>query len=433
MTDVQSASWRSETTWDHVLSSLAISPSATFHKSVYDPTIRTYLEGDLAHKITLKTDLPDLYPKISPGAFEAALLKHCEGIPGVPTVRGFRETTTACALSMHRLEGSTLQDVIGDLTIAQVSRIIMRLLRTTLAISWRGIAHNDVVPRNIVVSQCSRPYLVDFDQAHHTSRTDALLRNVLGVRTNIPLVYGSWLLVAARLAFQFLPRRRAANMPTLAPDASPMHRKLFSAWKIAQRASMKARGKPIAYYSLVVGDVKLPGERPWEQRWEMLRGAADYKGLRTLDLGCNMGLLSVWLLKEGNACSALGVDSDPLILASAKQVAEAFSVSASFEKVNLDATYPWERRFGPSDFDVIFVLNVLNLVQDKQRLMDFLGRFSLVVFEGHDRNAVEIQRFSNAGFQIHRMLGTSDRGRTVFVFSKDPAQQAGFAANPRSE
>jgi hypothetical protein len=50
--------------------------------------------------------------------------------------------------------------------------------------------------------------------------------------------------------------------------------------------------------------------------------------------------------------------------------------------------------------------------------MNFLGGFPLVVFEGHDQDAVEIKRFSDAGFPIHRVLGTSDRGRTVFVFSK---------------
>jgi 2-polyprenyl-3-methyl-5-hydroxy-6-metoxy-1,4-benzoquinol methylase len=197
-----------------------------------------------------------------------------------------------------------------------------------------------------------------------------------------------------------------------------VQRKLFRAWKTAQRAGANARGKPVAYNSLLVGDLKLPGERPWQQRWEMLRGAADFNGLRTLDLGCNMGLLSTWLLKEGNASSALGVDSDPLILASAKQVADAFSVNASFEKVNLDAAYEWERRFEPADFDAIFVLDVLHLIRDKQRLMNFLGGFPLVVFEGHDQDAVEIERFADAGFPIHRILGTSDRGRTVFVFSK---------------
>jgi SAM-dependent methyltransferase len=418
MIDLPPASWRSETTWAHVLSSFSIGRPAIYHKSVYDPTIRTYLHGDSAHKITLKTDLPDLYPKIAAGSAEADLLRRCEGIPGVPSVRGFRETTSACVLSMNRLEGSSLQDVIGDLTILQACRIVVRLLQTTLAVSWRGIAHNDIVPRNIVISRRGQPCLVDFDQAHQTSRTKALLRNVLGVRTDRPMVYGSWLLIAARLVFRFLPKRRAASMPTLAPDASPVQRKLFRAWKTAQRASANARGKPVAYHSLFVGGMKLPGERPWERRWEMLRGAADFNGLRTLDLGCNMGLLSTWLLKEGNAASALGVDSDPLILASAKQVADAFSVNASFEKVNLDAAYEWEKRFEPADFDVVFVLNVLNLVQDKQRLMNFLGGFPLVVFEGHDQDAVEIKRFSDAGFPIHRILGTSDRGRTVFVFSK---------------
>ena len=418
MTDAQSSPWRSEATWDLVLSSFSIDPSGNFHKSVYDPTIRTYLQGDCAHKITLKTDLPDLYPKLSPSGFEAALLRHCEGIPGVPTVRGFRESTHACVLSMDRLEGTALQDVLGDLTIAQAWRIIVRLLQTTIGISWRGIAHNDIVPRNIVASQGKRPYLVDFDQAHRTSRTDALFRNVLGIRTKDPLVYGSWLLVAARLVFQFLPRRRAAGMPTLAPDAPLMQRKLFSAWKIAQRASTKARGEPVADYSLIVGDMKLPGKRPWEQRWSSLRNAADFTGLRALDLGCNMGLLCTWLLKEGKASSALGIDANPLILSSAKQVADAFSVNASFEKVDLDAAYPWETRFKPADFDVIFVLGLLDLVRDQQRLMSFLATFPLIVFEGHDQDAVEIERFSDAGLPNYTVVGSSDRGRSVLVFSK---------------
>ena len=418
MTDAQSAPWRSEAAWELVLSSFSIDPSGSFHKSVYDPTIRTYLQGDSAHKITLKTDLPDLYPKLSPGACEAALLGHCNGIPGVPTVHDFRENTNACVLSMDRLEGTALQDVLGDLTIAQAWRIIVRLLHTSIGISWRGVAHNDIVPRNIVVGRANRPYLVDFDQAHLTSRTDALLRNVLGIGTSDPLIYGSWLLVAARLAFQFLPRRRAASMPTLGPDASLMQRKLCSAWKIAQRAAMKARGEPVADYSLIVGDMKLPGKQPWEQRWDLLRNAADFSGLRALDLGCHMGLLCIWLLKEGQALSAVGIDSNPLILASAKQIAEAFSVGASFEKVDLDAAYPWEKRFEPGDFDVIFALGVLDLVRDKQRLMDFLARFRLVVFEGHDQNAVEIERFSRAGFPNHSVLGTSHEGRSVIVFSK---------------
>lgn len=418
MTDARSTPWRSEATWDSVLCSFSIDPSGSFHKSAYDPTIRTYLQGDCAYKITLKADLPDLYPKLSPGAFEAALLGHCDGVPGVPTVHDFRETANACVLSMDRLEGTALQDVLGDLTIVQASRIIARLLRTTLGISWRGIAHNDIVPRNIMVNRASRPYLVDFDQAHHTGRTDALLRNVLGIRTGGPLVYGSWLLVAARLVFQFLPQRRAAGMPTLAPDASLMQRKLFSAWKIAQRASTKARGEPVTEYSLLVGDMKLPGKRPWEQRWKLLRNAADFTGLRALDLGCHMGLLCTWLMKEGNASSALGIDADPLILASAKQLADALSVDASFEKVDLDAAYPWEKRFEPADFDVIFALGIFDLVRDRQRLMTFLARFPLVVFEGSDQDQVEIERFSDAGFRSHRVLGTSDAGRSVLVFSR---------------
>lgn len=198
MAGFRSTSCRSEATWARVLSSFSISQSATFHKSVYDPTIRTYLDGNSADRITLKTNLPDLYPKISPGSVEADLLRRCEGIPGVPSVRWFRETTAACVLSMDRLEGHALQDAINDLTIVQASGIVARLLRTTLAISWRGIAHNDILPRNIMVGSHDQPYLVDFD--HQTNRLYALFRNVLGLRTGQPMIDGSWLPIAARLS-----------------------------------------------------------------------------------------------------------------------------------------------------------------------------------------------------------------------------------------
>jgi hypothetical protein len=52
-------SWRSEAAWAHVLSSFSIGPPDVVHKSIYDPKIRTYLQRDLAHKITLKADLRD--------------------------------------------------------------------------------------------------------------------------------------------------------------------------------------------------------------------------------------------------------------------------------------------------------------------------------------------------------------------------------------
>ena len=418
MNDASSRSWRSEAVWAHVLSSFSIGPPDALHKSAYDPTIRTYLHGDLAHKIALKTDLPDLYPKLSSGAREAELLRRCDGVPGVPSVRRFRETTSACVLSMDRLQGITLQDAIGDLTAVRAFRIVLRLLRTVLALSWRGIAHNDVVIRNVVLAGRDMPCLVDFDQAHHTSRTDALLRNVLGMRTGGPSLYGSWLLVSARLAHRFLARHDAAGMPALAADASPVQRKLFHAWEVAQRVGAKTHGAPVARYSLVAEGMRLPGELSWERRWKVVRGAADFRGLRTLELGCGMGLLSTWLRKEGGASSAVGTDPDPLILSAARQVADAYSAGTSFEKIDLDASYPWERRFEPTDFDVVFVLGVFDRIRDGRRLMEFLRRFPMVVFEGGGPDKAAIERFSRAGFPVHRKLGVSDEGRGIYAFSK---------------
>lgn len=418
MTELPCVSWRSETAWTEVLASLSIYPRARFHRSVYDPTIRTYLHSDSAHKVSLKTGLPELHPRLSPGTSEADLLRHCNGIAGVPSVRGFRETACASVLSMNRVHGRTLQEVIGRLTVVEAVGVAARLLWTTLAVSWRGVAHNDIVPRNIIVSNDGRPYLVDFDQAHHAGRVDALLRNVLGRRTDRRPLYGSWLRVVARLALHLLPRRRAVDMPALAADASPRQRKLLDAWTSARRAAVKAGRGTAVDHALVVDGMRLPGKRSWRRHWEVLRNATDFTGLRVLDLGCTMGLLPTWLLKEAGARSALGVDADPLMLASARQVAEAFSADACFEKIDLDADYPWESRFGPADFDVVFVLGTLDRVRDRRRLMRFLGRFPMVVFEGRGQDEAAIRRFAAAGFHVHRVLAAADRGRTVLVFSR---------------
>lgn len=412
------STWRSEAAWRQALCSLAIGSPDAVYKSIYDPTVRIYLDRHAAHKIKLKTGLPDLYPRLAPGACEADILGRCAGIAGLPSLHGFRETPSVQMLSMSRLEGRTLQDAIGEVSTGQAVRIIVRLLQTTLAVSWRGIAHNDIGPRNVILDRSAKPHLIDFNQAHHAGRVSALFRNILGTTRVAPPVYGSWLLIAGRLVYKFVFPRKAANMPRLPSGASPLQHRLVNAWAFARRVAAKVGGDYVVNYSLAAEGLDLPGKWPWHRRWTMLRKAADFTGLRTLELGCNMGLLSTWLLKEGQAASAVGVDRNPLILQSAKRVADAFAIDTSFEMIDLDAAYPWETRFEPRDFDVVFALDVFDGPCDKPRLMRFLGAFPLVVFEGREPDPVVIERFAAAGLSHHRILGTSDSGRTVFVFSR---------------
>lgn len=410
-------SWRSEELWQEVLAELSIPRIAVNYKSLYDLATRVYIHADRAYKITLKVGPPVLHRKISQAKLEADMLMQCDAIPTVPALIRYAETSTACVITMSRVPGFSLESQMAQLTARQAVSVLSSLLVTVVALSLRGIAHNDILPRNVLLDDLGKVSLIDFDQAHYAGFTSALARNILGIRMQKPPVYGNWMSTALRTCARLVPWRSEMR-GTLPADMTEVQRKLLAAWKTARRSNANAPGKYLAYYSLSVDGMELSGERPWDVRWQMLQNAVDFTGLRTLELGCNMGLLSCWLLKESGATSAVGVDADFLILNAAQQVADAYGVSTSFELVDLDSKESWENRFSADDFDVVFALNVLNWVRDKERLLRFLSRFSVAVFEGHDTDEIEIERFTSVGFSRHKVLGKSERQRTVFVFFK---------------
>ena len=171
---------------------------------------------------------------------------------------------------------------------------------------------------------------------------------------------------------------------------------------------------------LEFGGLRFPGERAWAERWRCLSRITDYRGRRILDLGCNLGLLSIFLLKEAGAAAALAVDGDPLILEAAGKAAEAFAVRPEFRRIDFDRDAGWESALEAFRPDVVFALSLLNWVEDKARLLAFLGRFEELVFEGHDSAATERRRLRAAGFTRIELVATSERGRPVLHCRKSP-------------
>jgi predicted nicotinamide N-methyase len=174
----------------------------------------------------------------------------------------------------------------------------------------------------------------------------------------------------------------------------------------------------IAYYELEFDGLRFPGERPWAMRWRVLRHATRYTGRRVLELGCNMALLSTFALKEAGAAAALAVDRDPAILAAAAKVALAIGVQPTFRQIDLDRDDDWEDQLEAFAPDVVVALSVLHWVQDKARLLAFLGRFDEVLFEGHDSSRIERGRLRQAGFTEIDLVDTSERGRPILLARK---------------
>jgi 2-polyprenyl-3-methyl-5-hydroxy-6-metoxy-1,4-benzoquinol methylase len=209
------------------------------------------------------------------------------------------------------------------------------------------------------------------------------------------------------------PEFEKHELPAIKDDADPRLKKLLDAWRIAQKSNASAPALPLAYYAIDFEGYHFPGERPWSERWNRIKNSSNYSGKTILELGCNMGLLSIYLLKEAGAAKCIGVDHDKKILESAKLISEVFEVNPVFKQINFDSTKDWESDLLSSNIDVVFALNVLNWVNYKDRLLKFLSNFPEIIFEGHDTTEVERNRFEQIGFNTIEQIGYSERERII--------------------
>lgn len=412
--------------WDKCFAEFNLESATLLWQSPHDPFRRVYLANGCVYKaIALQHENASrCYAQNLAGEF--SILRDCKGIPGVPSVISHHENDEFGVLIMERLPGEPL----SNLTIngLQLFLILVKLSVILFRISLRGISHNDVLSKNILISPKGSVSLIDFDQATRANFFVALIGQFTGFNLGTHKMYGSLITVVKEYSkkklpprmIQFLRRLRNFNnnkkiqeLPILTDNASFQLKTLLNAWEQSQMSNANSPGQLLAYYSLDIEGYHFPGERLWSARWNMLRSVTDYSGKRILELGCNMGLLSTYLLKDCNVKAALAVDIDTKILEAAKLVAMAFDVKPALRVQDFDAPEDWESQLIDFKPDIVFALNVLNWVQDKQRLLNFLGCFQEVIFEGHDNFDTESERLHAVGFRNIKIVGISEREREV--------------------
>jgi len=172
-----------------------------------------------------------------------------------------------------------------------------------------------------------------------------------------------------------------------------------------------------SYYALSINGREFRGCRDWEERWTMLADAMDYRGKRILELGCNIGLASKFLMRYRGAASALGVDSPqevldrkgmPDQLKAARLLDRAFDVEMDYLQVDLDGD-GYEDAVGDG-FDVVICMSLLRWVKDKERLVRFMARFPDLIFEGHGSFEESLPLLERHGFVHHEFCGTKYAG-----------------------
>jgi predicted Ser/Thr protein kinase len=400
--------------------------------SLLDPGRCYGVAGDLFFKI-VRREAGDRPGRRQDLRGEADLLRRCQGIPGIPGFVAWTQSDAARVLVMRRLDAAPLNPL--EIGWTRLAGVLLALFGLVVRLAWRGVSHDDLRPENILLDRAGRIHLIDFDQASSGRFATCLARSLLGLRRAGPPVSNTlWAPLrervqaslppaAVRLRHDPRPRRRRpqpAPLPPLPADAGATLAGLHAAWRLAASSGANAPGAALAYHQLDWQGLALPGERPWAERWRSLQGITRYRGRRVLELGCNLGLLSSFLLKDAGAAAVLAVDRDPVILAAAARAAAAFGVAPVFRRIDFDQDPDWEAALAAFRPDVVFALSLFHWVRDQPRLLAFLGRCDELIYEGHDSARTEWRRLRRAGFEQITLAATSERGRPILHCRKRP-------------
>jgi len=356
---------------------------------------------------------------------EYDLLKQCNNLRGVPNALFYCNNSVYEMLFIDYLPGIQLKNL--RLSFIRFIGIAIELSKLLIKLSLKGISHNDVVPENVLITDNNKVSLIDFDQATKHNPFIAFVRQFTGINIGKSKVKFSFLTIIKDYLKKKFPKSvftlkkilglsfdlTEHKLPAIGNEANQKLKMMLKAWEIAQESNASSPGVPIAYYEMEFMGYKFPGERPWSDRWERFKDLIDYSGKTIIELGCNMGLLSTFLLKERNAIKCIGVDHDHKILESAKIISEVFEVHPEFYQIDFDSKKKWEDNLLAYNAEVIFALNVLNWVSDQERFLRFLSNFSEVIFEGHDLPEIEAGRFATLGFTKIEEIGYSERERII--------------------
>ena len=390
-----------------------------------DPSRKTFLLNDIIIKSRKLEDDRSAHLRHNDLKDEYEILKFSSAVKGIPKTFHYNKNELYELLFLSYLPGAQLRNL--QLSFIQTVKVTLQVLKILIRLSVKGICHNDVTPQNVLLTGKNNASLVDFDQAVRTTIVKAFAGNILGIRSGESKVsYGlntifkdylrkhfpNFLYSLKRLVGR-KPEFEKHELPEIKDDADPKLKKLLDAWRLAQKSNASAPALPLAYYAIDFEGYHFPGERPWNERWNRFSNVTDYEGKTILELGCNMGLLSIYLLKEAGAANSIGVDHDKKILESAKLISEVFEVNPVFRQINFNSAKDWESELSSYKIDIVFALNVLNWVNDKERFLRFLSNFPEIIFEGHDTTEVERKRFEQIGFNTIDEIGYSERERII--------------------
>ncbi len=306
---------------------------------------------------------------------------------------------------------------------------LIRLAKTIWRLNRTGVSHGDIRPDNIGPNSAGLIAILDFDQAASGHWFRCALRDFLGIPflgraaqitfLDRIMAHGWIKPLANRIESLRCKLRRRRN-----PDGGPYDWdarinarhdetliELGNAWRAAAISNANSPGAGIAYYSLDINGLHLPGERPWLQRWLAIAKATNFQGKRVIELGCNMALLSCYARLSG-AREALAADINAQVLTAATKLSSVLGVEIQTHRIDFDTDAKWEELLGTGD--IVTALSLTYWLKDKDRLWRYISKFPEVIFEGHEAIEEVEQRLRAAGFTEITNIGRSERNRPIY-------------------
>lgn len=376
---------------------------------------------------------------------EFLLLQRLTSIPAIPTARTYQRFE-----DWEFIEMDPLPQLRGyDPTFGrpkETLRDFLAVIRLTLRINRLGCSHGDLRAANVGRNVEDGLSAFDFDQAQRAHPIRCMLRDFCGLaagtsRGKVSLLdrardvrgIGGFLRAigaAGRVAVSAVAALYRGPVHTRGPAISTLTKRatlqndpalvsLARAWELAAGSQASSPGLQLAYYSLDVGGINFPGERPWVLRWNSLRTNVDFKGKRFLELGCNVGLLSIHARLHG-AAKSVAVDVDPDILKAAANAASGFGTEVQFRQLDLNSID--QSDLDPNQFDIVSALSVMHWVKHKERAWSFLSRFRELLYEGHEPEEEAETLLRKAGFTQVIRLGVTERNRQIFLAQRTERQ-----------
>lgn len=424
--------------WDRFVQDRLGEDAILVHVSQFSSDSRVYRAHDSMFKIRRLTPA-SIRGRTNSFEDEALILQHVSSVSGVPAVRSYARIG-----EWEQLELAPLPEICGyDPSFGRPLgsfKEFWSLVQVMKDLNRLGCSHGNFHWNKVGPNVEGGISGFGFGQAVIASPWRCAVRDLLGPwmgrrREEVSLLQrwprvrgraiGFVRRVKARLARElrrYLPRTGfvAPHDPHVSQSpflqcarlqADPALNNLAEAWSLASLSRASAG----SYYSLDVGGINFPGERPWILRWDRIRKHVDFTGKRLLDLGCNMGLLSIHAKLSG-AASCLGVDAHKDILLAARLASRAFETEVEFRPLHLDDPSPWEDDL--TGFDMVAALSVVNWVKDKARVWSFLAKQQEVLYEGHESGPEAERNLRWAGFTRILPLGSSERDRQMFYATR---------------